>query len=223
MAHWVAAMNGCHQDAGHQDQQQTLYLLQDQFWWPSMATQMQNSDKQLQIMHQTQRHLSESQSAQPIIATAPLELLHMDFTSIEMTMELDQPPNVVSMFGLLWSLYMKHVMAYMTPYQTVNRLLLSFCGKDTSQSLEHWPSSWVIEAPISKVASCQRSVWACMGIWKVRISTYHAQTNGQVEQAHQMLMHMIGKLSRDQKEDWPKDLPELVHAYKLHKIGYHWI
>ena len=28
-----------------------------------------------------------------------------------------------------------------------------------------------------------------------------------------MLMHMIGKLSKDQKVDWPKHLPELVHAY----------
>ena len=32
MAHWVAAMNRCHQDAGHQGQQWTLYLLQDWFW-----------------------------------------------------------------------------------------------------------------------------------------------------------------------------------------------
>ena len=26
-------------------------------------------------------------------------------------------------------------------------------------------------------------------------------------------MHMIGKLSKDQKADWPKHLPKLVHAY----------
>ena len=36
---------------------------------------------------------------QPIIATAPLDLLYVDFPSIEMTMEFDQPPNVVS----IWS------------------------------------------------------------------------------------------------------------------------
>ena len=41
MAHQVAAMNGCHQDAGHQGQQQMLYLLQDWFCWPGMAMQMQ--------------------------------------------------------------------------------------------------------------------------------------------------------------------------------------
>ena len=52
-----------------------------------------------------------------------------------------------------------------------------------------------------------------MGIWKARTSPYHPQTNGQVKQAHQMLMWMIGKLGKDQEADWPKHLPELVHAY----------
>ena len=52
-----------------------------------------------------------------------------------------------------------------------------------------------------------------MDIWKVKTSPYHAETNGQVERAHQMLMYMIGKLSKDQKVDWPKHLPELMHAY----------
>ena len=52
-----------------------------------------------------------------------------------------------------------------------------------------------------------------IGIWKARTSPYHPQTNGQVEQVHQMLIQMIGKLGKDQKADWPKHLPELVHAY----------
>ena len=58
-----------------------------------------------------------------------------------------------------------------------------------------------------------------MGIWKVRTSTYHAQTKGQVEQAHQTLMCMIGKLMKDQKADWPKHLPELVHAYNSVRLA----
>ena len=54
---------------------------------------------------------------QPIIATAPLELLHVDFTIIEKTMELDQPPNVVSVLAFC-DHFMKHIMACMTPNQT---------------------------------------------------------------------------------------------------------
>ena len=38
--HWVAALNGCHQDAGHQGHDHTLSLWQEHFWWPGMASQM---------------------------------------------------------------------------------------------------------------------------------------------------------------------------------------
>ena len=50
---------------------------------------------------------------QPIIVTAPLELLHIDFTSIETMMELDQPPNVVNLL-VFCDHFTKHVMAYVT-------------------------------------------------------------------------------------------------------------
>ena len=43
MAHQVATMNACHRDARHQGKQRMLYLLQDQFWCPSMATQIQKA------------------------------------------------------------------------------------------------------------------------------------------------------------------------------------
>ena len=58
-----------------------------------------------------------------------------------------------------------------------------------------------------------------MGISKVRTLPYYPQTNGQVERAHQMLMWMIGKLSKDQKVDWPKHLPELVYTYNSTRLA----
>ena len=51
---------------------------------------------------------------QPIIVTAPLELLHIDFTSIETTIELDQPPNMVNVL-VFCNHFTKHIMLYMTP------------------------------------------------------------------------------------------------------------
>ena len=58
-----------------------------------------------------------------------------------------------------------------------------------------------------------------MGIRKVVISVYHDQTNRQVDWAHWMLMHITGKLSKDQKADWPKHLPELVYAYNSMRLA----
>ena len=44
-AHHVTALNGCHRDAGHQGHNHTLLLLEEHFWWPGMANQMQQSIK----------------------------------------------------------------------------------------------------------------------------------------------------------------------------------
>ena len=54
---------------------------------------------------------------------------------------------------------------------------------------------------------------AAFGIQKCHTTTYHAQCNGQVEQFHQMLFRMIGKLAHDKKAQWEQHLPELLQAY----------
>ena len=147
---------------------------------------------------------------QPIIATAPLELLHVDFISIEMTMGLDQTPNMVSVF-IFCDVFMKHIMANVTPDQTtktVAKFLWQGCiliFKALAKFLSDWGANF--ESNIVK------ELCELMGIKKVRTSPHHTQTNDQVERAHQTLMHMTGIISRDQKAHWPKHLPELVHAY----------
>ena len=78
MAHRVAAMNGCHQDTGNQGQQQMLYLLQDWFWWLGMAMQMQKVISNCERYIQPRGTHAKAQM-QPIIVTAPLELLHIRF------------------------------------------------------------------------------------------------------------------------------------------------
>ena len=149
---------------------------------------------------------------QAILVTSPLELLPVDFNSIEMMMELDQPLHVVNVL-IFCDHFMRHIMVHMTPDQT---------AKTVAKCL--WQGYMSIFKALAKLLSEQRAnfenniiseVCVLMGIWKARMLPYHFQTNGQVEQAHQMLMQMIGKLSTDWKADWPKHLPELVHAYNF--------
>ena len=54
---------------------------------------------------------------QTILITSPLELLHMDFTGIETTMELYQLPHIVNVL-VFYDHFMRHIMAYVTPDQT---------------------------------------------------------------------------------------------------------
>ena len=57
----------------------------------------------------------------PIVATAPLGLLHVDFTSIEIMMELNQLPRVANIL-VFQDHFPKHVLAYVTPDQTVKTI-----------------------------------------------------------------------------------------------------
>ena len=46
-----------------------------------------------------------------------MDLLHIDFPSIEMTMEPNRPPKVANVL-VFQDHFTKHIMAYMTPNQT---------------------------------------------------------------------------------------------------------
>ena len=50
----------------------------------------------------------------PIVATAPLDLLHVDFTSIETMLELNQLPRATNVL-VFQDHFTKHVLVYVTP------------------------------------------------------------------------------------------------------------
>ena len=57
----------------------------------------------------------------PIVATAPLDLLHVDFMSIETTLELNQLPRAANIL-VFQDHFTKHVLAYVTHDQTAKTI-----------------------------------------------------------------------------------------------------
>ena len=55
------------------------------------------------------------------MAAAPLDLLHIDFISIETTLELNKSPKVTNIL-VFQDHFMKHVLAYGTPNQTAKTI-----------------------------------------------------------------------------------------------------
>ena len=119
-AHRTAALNGCHRDAGHQGCDQMLSLFQECFWWLGMAKQMRQVVKTCRCCLQYEGGNPKAPLC-PIVAPAPLDLLHIDFTSIETTMELGTSPRVANVL-VLQDHFMKYVLAYVTPDQTVKTI-----------------------------------------------------------------------------------------------------
>ena len=119
-AHCTATLNRCHQDAGHQGRDRMLSLLQEHFWWPGMAKQMRQVIKTCRRCLQYEGGNPKAPLC-PIVATTPLDLLHIDFTSIETTMELDTSPRVANVL-VLQDHFTKYVLAYVTPNQTAKTI-----------------------------------------------------------------------------------------------------
>ena len=146
----------------------------------------------------------------PIKVYAPLELVHIDFTSIESTMELNQLPSVKNVL-VVTDHFMRYSMAFVTKDQK---------AKTVTWILYEWfisvfgaPAKLLSDRGVNFTSALVEELCSAFGIQKCRTTAYHAQCNGQVERFHQTLFRMIGKLSADKKAQWELHLPELLQAY----------
>ena len=145
----------------------------------------------------------------PIMATAPLDLIHVDFTS-HTTLEPNQSPRVTNIL-VFQDHFTKHVLAYMTPDQTAKTIAKFLYGGYIS--IFGTLARLLSDRGTSFTSSVIEKLCKILGIKQVQTMPYHPQTNGLVERLHQMIMHMIGKLGEDKKPNWPSHWAEIVHTY----------
>ena len=146
----------------------------------------------------------------PIWAYASLELVHLDYTSIESTMELNKPP-VVKNILMMMDHFTRYALVVVTKDQTAKTVAKVF--------YEHFAA--VFGAPMKLLSdrganftfALVEELCATFSIQKCKTTAYHTQCNGQVERFHQMLFCMIGKLARDKKAQWEQHLWELLQPY----------
>ena len=187
-AHCVAALNGCHLDADHQGCNCTLSLLREHLWWLGMSNQMQQSIKSCTHCLQHEGNLSKA-PLHPIMATAPLDLLHVDFTCIEMTMELNKPPKVTNVL-VFQDHFMKHILAYVTPNQTA-KTVTKFLYQGYI-SIFRAPARLLSDLGANFMSSSINEMCKILGVKKLQTTPYHPQTNWLVKRSHQTIMRMIG-------------------------------
>ena len=146
----------------------------------------------------------------PTVATAPLDLLHVAFTSIETTLEPNQSSRVANVL-VFQDHFMKHVLVYMTPDQTAKTIAKFLYGGYIS--IFRALARLLSDRGASFMNSVIKEMCKIPGIKGLWTTPYHPQTNGLVERSHQMIMHMVRKLEEDKKAKWPSHLAEIAHAY----------
>ena len=82
-----AAMDGCHRYTGHQGCNRTLSLIKEQFWWPEMVQETVRSMCNCGHCVQFEARLQKP-GLEPIICTEPMDLVHIDYVKMEVTVDL---------------------------------------------------------------------------------------------------------------------------------------
>ena len=117
-------LNGVHHDASHQGQQRTLALTQERFWWSMMAENCQAIVRGCPHCQAFEGEVSRAPLC-PIQAYAPLELVHLDYTSIESMMELNKTPLVKNVL-LMTDHFMRYGLAVVTKDQMAKTVVKVF-------------------------------------------------------------------------------------------------
>ena len=117
----------------------------------------------------------------PAVATAPLDLLHVDFMSIETTLELNQLP-MVAIILVFQDHFTKHVLAYVPPDQTAKTMAKFLYGGCIS--MFGAPSRLLSDRGASFTSSVIEELCKILGIKQLWTTPYHPQTNGLVERLH---------------------------------------
>ena len=204
-----AAIDGCHRYAGHQGQDQSLILMKERFWWLGMARALVLAVSNCGCCKQFEAK-PQIPGMQPIICTEPMELVHVDYVGMEVTMATQEKPVVKNVLVVV-DHFTRYVQAFVTRNQTARttaRVLYNeyFSVFGFPQQLMSNQGTGVTSKVIQVMCS-----W--LGIEKIRTTPYHPQSNGSAERVHQTLWRMIGKLDPELRWKWPAYLGSILIAY----------
>ena len=201
-------MAGCHDDVGHQGRMRTLSLLRERFFWPGMQTEaMQHVLKCTRCLRRkTPSHVAP---LQPIHVTQPLELVHMDYLSLE-----PSKGNIENVL-VITDHFTRYALAYPSKTQTAQataRILW-----DNFICHYGFPEKFISDQGRNFESDLIKELCKIAGVKKLHTTPYHPQGNGQCERFNSTLCNMLGTLSEEEKSDWKSYLGCMTHAYNCTK------
>ena len=199
----------CHQDVGHQGRDRTYSLLQERFWWPKMRMQMIVA---LQNCEKCKIYEKKDPKAPlcTITATEPMDLIHIDLVSMDVTVETNKKPVVQKILVVT-----DHFSRFVQAYKVKDKRAITIAKCLYDNYFRHYSFPWHLLSD-QGTEFCS-AIWNEMCIYlnikKLCTLPYHPQTNGAIEHVHQTLERMIAKLDNRWCRKWPEHLSSITHAY----------
>ena len=183
-------LRGCNEEVGHLGLEHMLNLMCDRLFWPHTAAQAQE--------HIGKCHLCLAFKArQPkallenIVATHPLELVHLNYLCLEPGKGLDW--NVLVVTDHFTRYAQVYVIRTQTAQMTAKTLWDMF--------IVHYglPKKILMDQGKNFESQLVADLCELMGMKKIQTSPYHLQTNGQCERFNSTLINMLGTLPKEKK------------------------
>lgn len=189
---------------GHMGIERTLDLARTRFYWPRMAADVEHKIK---TCGRCVRRKALPEKAAPLVSIQtfrPLELLCMDFLSLE--------PDISNTKDIL--VLTDHFTKFAMAIPTANQK-----ARTVAKSL--WNNFIVCYGIPERLHTDQgpdfeskliRELCTVAGIQKCQTTPYHPRGNP-VERFNRTLLNMLGTLETKQKSKWREYVKPLVHAY----------
>lgn len=199
-----SVLHSLHNDMGHLGIDRTLDLVRTRFYWPRMSTAVEQKVKTCDRCTRRKCAPEKAAGLVNITTSRPLELVCMDFLSLE-----PDSSNTKDIL-VMTNHFTKFAIALPTPNQkakTVAKCLWDhFIVHYGIPERLHSDQGPDFESRLIKEL-CEIS-----GIKKIRTTPYHPRGNP-VERFNRTLLSMLGTLDNKLKSHWKDYVMPLVHAY----------
>ena len=194
-----------HNKFGHPGRERTMSLIRDRFYWSGMFKDCENWIKNCQRCVCRKTPTNQCAPLINIETTYPLELVCMDYLTLEQSKGGYQHILVIT----------DHFTRFAQAIPTRNST-----AKTTADALfNHFITYYGIPTRIHSDRGAQfegniiRELCNITGMTKSRTTPYHAMGNGMTERFNRSLLDMLGTLEPHQKPSWKPHVAPLVHAY----------
>uniref|UniRef100_A0A3Q1F1W9 Gypsy retrotransposon integrase-like protein 1 n=1 Tax=Acanthochromis polyacanthus TaxID=80966 RepID=A0A3Q1F1W9_9TELE len=189
---------------GHLGVDRTLDLVRARFYWPKMASDVETKIK---MCPRCVRRKTPQERTAPMVnirTTRPLELICMDFLSLE-----PDTSNVKDIL-VLTDHFTKFALAFPTPNQKARTV--AKCLWENFIVYYGFPERIHTDQGPDFESKLIKELCEVTGIRKSRTTLYHPRGNP-VERFNRTLFSMLGTLENKQKSKWREHVKPLVHAY----------
>ena len=181
-SHRHKAILGCHDEVGHQGRVRTLSLLRERFFWPNMQVEA------TQHIAKCSRCLKRKSTPQvvplqPILVSQPLELVHLDYLTLE-----PFKGNIENVL-VITDHFTRYALAYASKTQTAQataRILW-----DNFICHYGFPEQFISDQGRNFESDLIQELCKIAGVKKLHTTPYHPQSNGQCERFNSTLCNML--------------------------------